>query len=196
MNIAVIGWGSLIWKPGTLNIVGDWESDGPLLPIEFARVSADKRLTLVIKPGYNVVQTLWALSGFKHFNTAIENLMDREETSSLENIGFVNLCNNTLSNRRLTELEIQHVSNWCEGKNLDAVIWTDLGPNFFNKTKQNFTKQNLVNYLTQLSIDAPQNYETAKEYILNTPPQIKTRYRDALEGAIGLIQTGTPSQPH
>jgi hypothetical protein len=51
MKIAVIGWGSLIWCPGSLRIQTAWHNDGPSLPIEFARILKDGRLTLVIRPG-------------------------------------------------------------------------------------------------------------------------------------------------
>jgi 1-acyl-sn-glycerol-3-phosphate acyltransferase len=50
MRIAVLGWGSLIWSPGNLKIDREWHEDGPFLPIEFARVSQDGRLTLVLFP--------------------------------------------------------------------------------------------------------------------------------------------------
>lgn len=49
MKIACLGWGSLIWNPGDLKIkTEDWFSGGPILPIEFVRISTDKRVTLVI----------------------------------------------------------------------------------------------------------------------------------------------------
>jgi hypothetical protein len=48
MKIAVLGWGSLIWQPRELRIsLPIWKTDGPELPVEFARVSMDGRLTLV-----------------------------------------------------------------------------------------------------------------------------------------------------
>ena len=56
MEIAVLGWGSLIWCPRELILAGEWKPDGPFLPVEFARVSQDKRLTLVLYPGTEPVQ--------------------------------------------------------------------------------------------------------------------------------------------
>src|ERR1019366_6602671 len=41
MNIAVIGWGSLIWSLRTLQIEPSGHTGGPMLPIEFARESTD-----------------------------------------------------------------------------------------------------------------------------------------------------------
>ena len=48
MKIAVLGWGSLIWNKGNLRLTTNWTDGGPILPIEFSRISDDGRLTLVI----------------------------------------------------------------------------------------------------------------------------------------------------
>ena len=50
MQVAVIDWGSLISSPGILGLQSRWHHDGPPLPVEFARISRDNRLTLVIHP--------------------------------------------------------------------------------------------------------------------------------------------------
>ena len=64
MKIAVIGWGSLIWSKRDLEIEGDWIiGGGPVLPLEFSRVSKDGRLTLVIDHTNGVaVTTSYAIS--------------------------------------------------------------------------------------------------------------------------------------
>ncbi len=46
MAIVCLGWGSLVWKPCVLRCKGDWHGYGPELPLEFARVLRDGRLTL------------------------------------------------------------------------------------------------------------------------------------------------------
>lgn len=54
MKIAILGWGSLIWDKRNLRLAGEWQVGGPVLPIEFSRVSGYGRLTLVIDPLHGV----------------------------------------------------------------------------------------------------------------------------------------------
>ena len=44
MKIAILGWGSLVWDSRQLPHSGEWHTGGPVLPIEFSRVSKDGRL--------------------------------------------------------------------------------------------------------------------------------------------------------
>lgn len=92
MTIAILGWGSLLSDPGTLKIeLGMWYKDGPMLPVEFARISSDKRLTLVIHPGSEDVRTYYAVSKYNKLDAAIMDLAERERTARrLENIGYMN----------------------------------------------------------------------------------------------------------
>jgi hypothetical protein len=63
MKIVVLAWGSLVWDPRTLRLAHSWMEGGPVLPIEFSRVSDNGRLTLVIDEGHGVdVPTRYALS--------------------------------------------------------------------------------------------------------------------------------------
>ncbi|MDU1189996.1 MAG: hypothetical protein E6990_18890 [Enterobacter sp.] len=48
MKIACLGWGSLIWKSGALPVAGEWQTDGPSLPVEFCRVSDGGELATAI----------------------------------------------------------------------------------------------------------------------------------------------------
>ncbi len=48
--IAVIAWGSLIWNPADLELASRWHKDGPVLPIEFARMSKNGAASLVVTP--------------------------------------------------------------------------------------------------------------------------------------------------
>ncbi len=68
-RIAILGWGSLLWNPGTLHNERKSRSDGPWPPIEFARASNLKEknnkrpyLSLVIYEHAGLVRTYWDMS--------------------------------------------------------------------------------------------------------------------------------------
>lgn len=86
MRIAVIGWGSLIWDLRDLDIEGEWNTDGPLLPIEFARVSGGNRLTLVLVDNVPLQPALWAITRKASLAEAVTDLATREGTPA-SNIG-------------------------------------------------------------------------------------------------------------
>ena len=90
-KIAVLAWGSLTWDKRDLRIADQFEPTGPRLPIEFCRVSGGKRLTLVIDEinGAECI-TYQARSSFDSLEAAIENLGDREGTTTA-NMGFVDV---------------------------------------------------------------------------------------------------------
>lgn len=179
MNICVLGWGSLIWNPGVLQITGNWNNDGPNFPIEFARISEDGRLTLVIKEDFDNVKLLWATSPFQTLDSARNNLMIREDTY-INNIGYFNFCNNSYSIRRCEGQLSEELLRWNADKNFDAVIWTDIGPNFSKVTGKRFLVDNLIQYLEDLSKNESV-FALAKRYILNTPAQVQTRFRNRIE---------------
>ncbi len=59
MKIAVLGWELLIWDPRQLSIKqGEWFTDGLFLPVEFAHISNNGRLTLVIYNEAKPIQVL------------------------------------------------------------------------------------------------------------------------------------------
>ncbi len=80
MTIVVLGWGSLCWDPRKLRIADGWHDDGPHLPVEFARMSSDGRLTLVLfeRAEQQNVQVLWAKMNTTTLNEAIDSLRERE----------------------------------------------------------------------------------------------------------------------
>ena len=79
MKSAVLAWGSLVWDPRDLQTAAKFAPNGPLLPIEFCRVSADGRLTLAIDETFGAVCTTYsAPSALESLDAAIENLRKRE----------------------------------------------------------------------------------------------------------------------
>ncbi len=177
MKIAVIGWGSLIWCPGELRISSRWHKDGPLLPIEFTRVSTDGRLTLVITPGVKKIQTLWALSEFGNFNDVRGNLQKREETIA-ENINFAFL------NQNYSDLIQLDIKNWLQDNkktySLVAAVWTNLPPKKpknLNNNKFPMTESDAIKYVSELQKDNDSVRQQIKRYVRNTPEQIETAIR-------------------
>ena len=174
MKIAILGWGSLIWKPENLayNIEFNWSSDGPFLPIEYSRISSDGRLTLVISDEGNEVKTLFAISTFETLDQAILNLAIREG-SNISTIGFYINSSNQISPNNFNQKN--NIKNWLEQNNsIDAVIWTNLPENWKAKTKF----LNRIEYLASLDNKAS---KSAEEYIRKTPKQINTQLRSEIE---------------
>lgn len=175
-QIAVLGWGSLIWQPKNLNINSLWKKDGPFLPIEYARISKDRRLTLVIKPNAKSVPVFWNYMFSNSLDDAIENLKEREQMINKNRVGFIDFKDNKHSNSYPEVIE--EIKKWGKSKNLDAVVWTDLGINFKDKSRMCLTIDNILTYLDGL--EGPEKLQ-ALTYINNTPKQIKTEYRDKIE---------------
>jgi hypothetical protein len=89
MRISILAWGSLVWDRKDLAVVADFAPSGPWLPVEFCRVSRDRRLTLVIDEAFGATCiTHSALSTFDNLEAAIENLRIRECMPSRKGVGF------------------------------------------------------------------------------------------------------------
>jgi len=205
VKIAILGWGSLVWNPGDLAISHDgWHSDGPLLPIEFARISghgnAPPRLTLVLRADAEYVQTQWAQSSHEELARAIDNLAAREKTVEAK-IGYLKSGSDSMGDRsRLTALAgsdiaategtataanvLDRIDWWREQQGLDAVIWTDLGSNF-EERHGSLSRQNVVAYLRSLSARG----FAAEEYVRRAPRQTRTKIRRLLEHDLGWLPT-------
>lgn len=185
MNIAVLGWGSLIWDPRELATSGEWQADGPVLPIEFARVSANGRLTLVIVPGAQLVTTCWARSSLSSLPDAIKNLCVREETVE-RHIG--SLREGDVRAGTMPAQLVASINTWRQRQGLDAVIWTNLPEKFSEVTGQPFTPENAVAYLKSLESDARAK---AEEYFRRAPAQVQTPVRQVVEAQLGWSHEGS-----
>lgn len=179
MKIACLGWGSLIWQPDNLLIRREWFSDGPFLPIEFARKSKDGRLTLVITDTAKPVRTLWALMATTDLAVAKNSLLTREgipERRLETSIGSVTITEETTDDIKLT------IKNWAINLKLDAVIWTNLPPKFNDIANKVPSLEEAISYINSLDINVRTNVE---KYIRKTPRQIDTDYRRKFEAKFG-----------
>ena len=177
MNIAIIGWGSLIWEPKSLRTRTGWYCDGPRLPLELARISKDGRLTLVIHPGSEEQTTYWALSEYTTLRQAIFNLRKREG-SPKKRVGLLKAGD---TNRCPIEKEL---SVWLKTKpGIDAVVWTDLRTNWLKKRGCLFTCEDALRYLAELERrgwEATECLNRTWEYLRNIPAQIQPQVRKIL----------------
>ena len=187
MRIVVLGWGSLCWERRRLRIRGDWHSDGPRLPIEFARVSKSRQgaLTLVLLPRSRRVQVLWADMSLTSVDEAIENLVQQEQVPNSESIGCVDLYEPNNNNCQTLRSALPVIKKWAKRKQFDAVIWTDLPTNFLERTGTKFNADNVVAYLASLDNDGGVR---AEEYVRRAPHQIRTRMRNTIENRLGWKQ--------
>jgi hypothetical protein len=171
-RIACLGWGSLIWNPGSLRVSGKWEDDGPLLPIEFTRISNDGRVTLIIDEEARPVRTYWSLMLVRSVNQAVQELKSREGTLA-SNIGVVS--REDLPQARIAAI----VHSWMDKKQLDAVVWTALG---YRNAGVRPSIEYVINHLKALRDNSR---EKAEEYIRKAPKQILTLYRHEIEKEFG-----------
>lgn len=172
MKIAYLGWSSLVWKKRvkkceSLKTVGSWQSDGPFLPIELARISSDRTLTLVLHPNAQDVQTFWVKAIKTDIESAVQDLAVREGTTR-DNIGFVCIPN---SSRRCTMVPTicEGIEQWAKLKELDAVVWTDLPSNFKEVTHMDLNEENAVKYVFSLP---PEVLKLARIYVHKASKQI------------------------
>lgn len=177
MNIACLGWGSLIWDPRTLPIARQWFKDGPLVPVEFARQSADGRITLVIERMAAPVRVLWAVMLSKELQPAKEALRERE------GITGTNWTSRVGSWQRgdAAPDSIPALPDWAQANGLDAAVWTALGPRF-NGRETVPTADQVVQYLQALT-GTMRDY--AERYVRCAPRQIDTEYRRRIEAELG-----------
>ncbi|MEJ7609906.1 MAG: hypothetical protein WKF88_01875 [Ferruginibacter sp.] len=189
MKIAILGWGSLIWQPKDLKIdtsIGDkgWFTDGPLLPIEFARISKNRRLTLVIKSDALEQTTLYAFSIYPTTELAVLDLALREGTCR-NSIGSYERGDNKLHTAEFGF--VKRIKDWLEEhEGIDAVVWTNLGEKMFyeNDKAEKVPVTDPILYLKGLKGEAS---VLAEEYIRKTPKQINTLLRTKIEKELGWL---------
>lgn len=177
-RIALLGWGSLLWEGG--KTFDDWHEPwqcdgGPLLKIEFSRVSSSRggALTLVIDPENGTAFSVaWCLSRRELVGEAIDDLCKREQTTE-RNIGRFGVagemgCHDTDS--------LNSIGTWAVERELEGVVWTDLRSNFAEKMGVPFSVDSALRYLNSLKGDSRKK---AVEYFQRAPSFVQTPLRQA-----------------
>jgi len=180
MKIAILGWGSLVWDERGIPLDTGWMPCGPELPIELSRISSSRNdaLTLVIdSTNGRYVRTYFALSKRTELEEAISDLCKRENMTSRCRIGYVNLVDGSERSEVIPGAS-GSIREWASQAHVDAVIWTDLGSNFWDKKKTLFSIEAAIQHLHDLEA---QGARAAREYILNIPEGVNTDLLDELD---------------
>ena len=176
---AVLGWGSLIWDLDTLapHVRLPWRMGaGPRLPMEFSRVSAKRRMGLVVclDPEVGVpCQTHAIASARGALAQAIADLALRERAPELR-IGGVCLASGAAQGR---EGIVGIVRDWCRQTGWTGAVWTDLLPNYAETAGEAFSPERGMAYLRTLAGDC---LDEAVRYIENAPATTDTPLRRRL----------------
>jgi hypothetical protein len=181
--IACIGWGSLIWCQKQLPVENDWQVDGPLLPIEFARQSRDNRITLVVVENTAIVPTLWATLAVNSLEQAKQALATREGISDQNvrhSVGYWSLEGSSRHPEALT------IGSWAKERGCTGAVWTALKPRFGDENRCP-SEDEVVRHLSGLQ---GLEKEVAREYVRLAPRQVATPYRRAIEEVLGWTPEG------
>lgn len=180
MKIAILGWGSLVWDPRELPITGDWHRGGPILPVEFSRISGHspikkgERLTLVIDEecGTNL-PTRFAYSVDNDVHAARNSLFAREGAFELKAIACIDLLSDArfaVGSQRVSAV----IESWAKANALDGVVWTGLPSNFSKILHTPYSWEAAFRFLESLT---PGDRQRAFEYIRKAPEEVRTPFR-------------------
>jgi hypothetical protein len=175
---AVLGWGSLIWDLDTLaqHVRLPWAMQaGPRLPMEFSRVSAKRRMGLVVclDPAGEPCPTHVIASTRSNLADAIDDLAHRERAPR-HRIGGVCHVTGAAQGR---EAIAAVVLDWCRSAGWAGAVWTDLLPNYAELRGEAFTIDRGIAYLRTL---AGESLDEAVRYIENAPLATDTALRRRL----------------
>lgn len=182
VRVACLCWGSLYWDKGELP-VEEWRSGGPVLPLEFARLSSKgkprERLTLVIVEGGTEVQTLWGEIAGSTILDAVEHLREREGIPVKNGDRDIGRWPHDLPTPFPFE---DAIAAWVAATDgVDGAVWTALPANVGNSPGRLPSLDELRAYVAgRTAATLP----PVREYIEKAPEQTATRYRDALTQAV------------
>lgn len=184
-RIACIGWGSLVWDDKRhLPLLSRWHEDGPLLPVEFARESDGRRITLVICNVTPRVRSLWAVADAVDVSTARQQLGLREYPKASPQwieteIGYWDKCSGKSHGS-----EAETIALWAESKGLAGAVWTSLPCGFRGRTRRGImpTGETIVAHLRGLT---GEERDEAEKYVRCAPTQIDTPFRRLIVEQLG-----------
>lgn len=174
MRIAFIDWGSLLWDT-RMPLATRWFPNGPRLSIEFARISKDGRLTLVVFERAQPSQTYWCTADTSNLAEAREALRVREgaEEARIHSISVDEVA---------STMAAQTVQIWLNVHDYDAAVWTGLESNFEQRLGTAWSVSAAVGYLGNLQ---GEELQAARQYVERAPVQVRTPVRALAEQKLG-----------
>jgi len=188
VNIACLGWGSLVWSRRDLPCRGVWHLDGPFLPIEFSRVSSDDRVTLTITEGVPPARSLWTQLDCASLEESVRALALREGIGCPSTGEFpCSIAYWSKDNGASPHHEVDAVAAFSKRVGLDATVWTALKPGMSKKSRGEVPSQEqLAKHLRGLPSHA---LAQAEAYARNTPAPIDTPNRRFFQELFGWRPT-------
>jgi hypothetical protein len=173
VKIACLGWGSLIWEPKTLPVIGAWQKNGPTVRVEFLRQSGDGRITLVLDADGTSATSLWAYLECDDIDSAVAALQEREAPGQHKGIG--RWAGNS------PQPLITDLADWARENRFDAVVWTALG----FRSKGYADRRSADEIIQCLQTLTGKTRSKAETYVRRAPKQINTVYRRRIEADLG-----------
>ena len=178
-KVAILGWGSLLWDKNEDFDAHreEWRFDGPLLHLEFSRISSTRAdaLTLVIDYAHgSPVTVAWCMSKRQEVDDVVVDLGRREGCS----IKHIRSLNTPVLQEGSAPPEASAIAEWAKAHHIDVVVWTGLPSNFEAKRNTPFSVEHAIAYLKNLP---PEGKAIAAEYIWRAPKFVTTPLRDALQ---------------
>lgn len=177
MNIAIIGYGSLIWDLDNLepHVAGPWQRGaGPCLPVEFSRISPKRKRALVLvvdETTQTPSPTSVIASARRHIDDAVADLARRERCKP-ERLGVAAARGGHSLSRFPRALAA--VETWLAASPYDAAIWTEHESNFETITGRSFSPTSGDAYLQTLVGDS---LAEAWSYLESAPAETDTPLR-------------------
>ena len=177
-KIAILGWGSLIWDtfPEFDKHHEEWLPDGPVLKLEFLRISESRKgaLTLVVDTVRgSECKSSYALGVRRNPDDAIADLRCRQGTV-MRRMGYY-----FRDGSRTCQPDIPDtIAPWAAEKGFDVVVWTGLPSNFEEETGKDFSIPNAISHLQSLT---PEGKSMAATYVWRAPDFVQTDLRRALQ---------------
>jgi hypothetical protein len=189
-GIPVLGWGSLTYDWGGLSLREPvrWLLRGPILPIEFSRISSAGRrkglLTAVVDEAHGQhVQTRLCVSALAAIAPIREELRIREGGTRKRWIGSIDRMG--ISEGDVSEAIRQNLHEWLLTTDYAGVVWTAIPPDF------GATSFSLDGALEHLKALEPSTRQEARNYIVWAPDEVDTPLRRFLRKA-GFLQGVDP----